>query len=266
MEFCTLASGSTGNSQYIGTKHIKLLIDAGVSGKYIESTLKNIGTSMSDVSAVLITHEHSDHIKGLGVLMRKYDIDVYINEATWEETKTQIGEVDDKRVHIFNTNQKFQIEDVMINPIAISHDAADPVSFSICSEDANICVATDMGVMNNDIVKQISDCDFLMIEANHDENMVKMGRYPYNLKRRILGDTGHISNETAGYEILKAAQHGRLSQVILGHLSRKNNFPELAYETINQILMDGQIELGRDINMDVAHHNRASRLYKFGKI
>ncbi len=265
VEFCALASGSTGNSQYIETNHIKLLIDAGVSGRYIENALKNIGKNISDISAILITHEHTDHIKGLGVLMRKYDLDVYANESTWNEAKEQIGDVDDRRVHIFKTDCDFEIEDIAISPIGISHDAADPVAFSLCSDDVKICVATDMGVVTPDIMCQIQDCDFLMIEANHDENMLKMGKYPYNLKRRILGENGHISNETAANEILKAAYKGRLSQVILGHLSRENNFPQLAYETVNQILTDGEVQIGREINMDVAHYNRVSRLYKLGK-
>ncbi len=265
IEFCALASGSTGNSQYIGTQHAKLLIDAGLSGRYIESSLKNIGTNTSDISSILITHEHSDHIKGLGVLMRKYEMDLYINEGTWLEVKNQIGDIDDTKVHIFNTDEEFEIEDLLISPIGISHDAVDPVAFSITSEDARICIATDMGVVTERIDQHIQDCNLLMIEANHDENMLKMGKYPYHLKRRILGEKGHISNETAAEEILKATNEGRLSQVILGHLSRENNFPQLAYETVKQILMTHDIEVGRDINMDVAHYNRASRLYRLNK-
>ncbi len=261
-QFCSLASGSTGNSQYIGTEHVKLLVDAGVSGRYIKNALHHIGTDISEISAVLVTHEHSDHIKGLGVLMRKYDVDVYINELTWHEVKKVIGEVNEDKVHIFQTGKSFDIQDMHISPIEISHDAVEPVAFCINTSHANVCIATDMGIINDEMNEKIKECDFLMIEANHDENMLKMGNYPYHLKRRILGEYGHLSNETAGNKVLETLRRGRLSQVILGHLSRENNFPHLAYETVNQILLSEGVEVSREINIDVAHPNKAGKLYR----
>ncbi len=264
-KFCSLASGSSGNSQYIGTNSAKILIDAGVSGKYIKNALEHIGITMSELSAVLVTHEHSDHIKGLGVLMRKYNLDVYINESTWHETKRYIGDVDENKVHIFQTGKPFEIEDMYIEPVSISHDAVDPVAFSIQTQQVNICVATDMGVVNDEICSKIDKCNFLMIEANHDENMLKMGNYPYQLKRRILGEKGHLSNEVAGNTALKSLKYGNLSQVLLGHLSRENNFPHLAYETINEIFVRNNIKLGIDVNIDIAHPCRVGKLYRLRK-
>ncbi len=266
IQFCSLASGSSGNVQYIGTKYSKILIDAGVSGKYIKNGLTHIGVNIADISAVLITHEHSDHIKGLGVLMRKYGIDVYINAATWEETKKYIGEVDENKVNIFETGKSFELGDLYISPISIFHDAVEPVAFSVNNDEANICVATDMGIISEDICDRINECDFLMIEANHDENMLKMGKYPYPLKRRILGNYGHLSNEIAANQILKTCQKGKLSQVVLGHLSRENNFPDLAYETVHQVLETNDIKVGREINIDVAHPHRVGKLYRICRL
>lgn len=262
MEFCSLASGSSGNSQYMATEKTEVLIDAGLSGRYIHSALENIGKSLENLNGILITHEHKDHVKGVGVLMRKMPIKIYVNEATWEAMKNGLGPVDENQVEIFNTNEAFQVGDMTVHPFPISHDAVDPVGFSVMAKNTKICVATDMGVASEEACYHMENSDFLMIEANHDENMLKAGPYPYYLKRRILGDQGHLSNTYAAKLLVQAAKKGRICQVLLGHLSRENNFPELAYETVSQIVEEENLKIGKDLNIDLAYRNKAGRLYR----
>jgi phosphoribosyl 1,2-cyclic phosphodiesterase len=212
-----------------------------------------------------VSHEHSDHIKGVGVLMRKYGLKLYVNQLTWNAMKHKIGAIEESQVVFFETNEPMQIGDIHIKPFSISHDAADPVGFTFSIDSAKLCVATDLGVADEQIVNEICDCDLLMIEANHDEEMLKMGKYPYYLKRRILSEDGHISNEYAGGLVVEAAKKGRVNQVLLGHLSKENNFPELAYETVRQVVENSQIQVGVDLNIDMTYRDRVSRLYKIRK-
>lgn len=262
MNFCSLASGSSGNCQYVATENTHLLIDAGLSGKYIRNALENIDVNPDQIEGILISHEHSDHVKGVGVLMRRYGMKLYVNEGTWSAMKHKVGEVDEDNVIFFKNNGVLRIGDLTVKPFSISHDAADPVGFSLTSEHAKVCVATDLGVANEGIIDEICDCDLLMIEANHDEEMLKMGKYPYYLKRRILSEDGHISNEYAGALVVRAAKAGRVNQVLLGHLSKENNFPELAYETVRQVVETSNIQVGVDLNIDMTYRDRVSRLYK----
>ncbi len=265
MNFCSLASGSSGNCQYISSDITHLLVDAGLSGKYIRNALENIDVDPESIHGILVSHEHSDHIKGVGVLMRKYGLKLYVNQLTWNAMKHKIGAIDEEQVVFFKTNESMTIGDIQVKPFSISHDAADPVGFTFSIESAKLCVATDLGIADEQIVHEICDCDLLMIEANHDEEMLKMGKYPYYLKRRILSEDGHISNEYAGSLVVEAAKKGRVNQVLLGHLSKENNFPELAYETVRQVVENSQIQVGIDLNIDMTYRDRVSRLYKIRK-
>lgn len=265
MNFCSLASGSSGNCQYISSETTHLLVDAGLSGKYIKNALENIDVDPGVIHGILISHEHSDHVKGVGVLMRRYGFKLYVNELTWNAMKHRVGEVDEESIIFFKSNETLKIGDIEVKPFSISHDAADPVGFSFSIEKAKVCVATDLGIADESIVREICDCDLLMIEANHDEEMLKMGKYPYYLKRRILSEDGHISNEYAGGLVVEAAKQGRVNQVLLGHLSKENNFPELAYETVRQVVENNAIQVGIDLNIDMTYRDRVSRLYKITK-
>jgi len=265
MNFCSLASGSSGNCQYVSSTTTHLLVDAGLSGKYIRNALENIDVNPEQIQGILISHEHSDHVKGVGVLMRRYGVKLYVNEATWGAMKHRVGEVNEDDIVFFKSNENIHIGDIEIKPFSISHDAADPVGFTFHVESAKVCVATDLGVADDIIINEIKDCDLLMIEANHDEEMLKMGNYPYYLKRRILGTDGHISNEYAGDLVVQAARAGRVNQVLLGHLSKENNFPELAYETVRQVVENSEFEVGIDLNIDMTYRDRVSRLYKIKK-
>ncbi len=266
MNFCSLASGSSGNCQYVSSETTHLLVDAGLSGKYIKNALDNIDVDPDIIHGILVSHEHSDHVKGVGVLMRRYGVKLYVNELTWSAMKHKVGEVNEESIIFFKSNESLTIGDITVKPFSISHDAADPVGFSFSIETAKVCVATDLGVASDEIVKEISDCDLLMIEANHDEEMLKMGKYPYYLKRRILSEDGHISNEYAGELVVEAARGGRVNQVLLGHLSKENNFPELAYETVRQVVENSNIEVGVDLKIDMTYRDRVSRLYKIKRV
>ncbi len=262
LHFCSLASGSSGNSQYVGSDTTKLLVDAGLSGKYIRTALESIEVDPSTIEGILVTHEHSDHIKGVGVLMRKFDLRLYVNEGTWLAMKAKIGKIDEEKVTIFENDVPFVIGDIEVKPYGISHDAADPVGYSFQSKGAKVCIATDLGEACERIVGEMQDCDLLMIEANHDVEMLKMGKYPYFLKQRILGEHGHLCNDYTGELVTEAIRGGRVNNVLLGHLSRENNFPELAYETVRQIVEKNDIEVGIDVNIDMAYRDRTSRYYR----
>lgn len=233
MEFGTIASGSSGNCLYIGDNQTHLLIDAGISKKRINEGLKSFGLDGDNIAGILVTHEHTDHIAGLGVMARKYNVPIYGTAKTLmevERTKS-IGAIPDKLFHIVNPGKAFNINNVTIEPFSIPHDAKDPVSYSFVKDDEKIGMVTDLGYYDDDIVNNLKDSDILYIEANHDINMLQAGPYPYYLKQRILSNRGHLCNEMAGRLICELI-HDKLKQIILGHLSKENNYPDLALQTV----------------------------------
>lgn len=261
LKFCSLASGSSGNCQFVSSKETKLLIDAGLTGKYITGALQSIDIEANTIDGLLITHEHSDHIKGVGVLMRKFDIPLYVNEKTWESMKDKIGSVKDKDIKIFTDCDPFLIGDIKVKPYNISHDASNPMGFSFVHDSSKISITTDTGCVSNELIDEIKDSDLLVLEANHDVEMVKFGKYPWFLKKRILSDHGHLSNEAAGNIVTEVVKNGNVKYVVLAHLSKENNFPELAYETVKNIAHENKIKVGVDINLDLTYRNRIGRVY-----
>ncbi len=233
MRICTIASGSSGNCIYVGTDHTHLLIDAGISGKRIETGLAEAGLSGKDIDAVLVTHEHADHIRGLGVLSRKLGKPVYTTEKTWKAASadSRIGKLPEGLFQKICPDEAFTVGDVRIRAFSTSHDAADPVGFRLEADRKSFAVATDLGYYNDYTVRQLQKLDVLLIESNHDVRMLEAGSYPYYLKRRILSDKGHLSNESAGH-LLNEVLHDGMRHIILGHLSKENNYPALAYETV----------------------------------
>ena len=233
MRICSIASGSSGNCIYIGSDSTHILIDCGISAKRIIRGLNDLGLEPSDLDAVLVTHEHSDHIKGLGIISRKFGLPVYTSEKTFKQTLRApgIGEVDQSLLQPVQADHTFEIGDLEIHPFHISHDAADPLGFRVNNGKKSAAVATDMGTFDAYTVRQLLNLDTILLESNHDVNMLEVGRYPYPLKRRILSDRGHLSNEMAG-GLLNEILHDNLQHVILGHLSAENNYPALAYETV----------------------------------
>ena len=266
LRFCSLASGSSGNCQYIASEAFSILLDAGLTGKYIEKSMNDIGEKIQNVSGILVTHEHSDHVKAIGILSRRFNIPIYANTNTWEAMRDRLGEIEEDNVRCFHTGTDFEIGDIKIRPYGISHDAMEPVAFSFIHDQAKISVTTDLGYVSEETKEEMLGSDLLMIESNHDVEMLKMGKYPWFLKKRILGNKGHLSNDSAGEVIAEMICSNRpITHVLLGHLSRENNFPELAFETVKGVLASKKITVGLDINLDLTFRDRVSKLYTIQK-
>ena len=233
MRLCSIASGSSGNCIYVGSDTTHLLVDVGISGKRTEAGLKELDLSMQDIDGIFITHEHADHIAGLGVLGRKYGIPIYATKGTIAAIKntSSVGKIPDELFCPISADEKVTIKDLVCNPMRISHDAAEPVAYRIQHGKKRVGIITDLGNYNDYTVESLKGMDALLLEANHDINMLQVGPYPYYLKQRILGDRGHLSNERAG-QLLCSLLHDKLQTVVLGHLSKENNLPELAYEAV----------------------------------
>lgn len=239
MRLCSIASGSSGNCIYVGHASTHLLVDAGISGKKIEQGLLEAGVKPESLTGLLVTHEHSDHIQGLGVLARKYGIPIYGTVETFcamKKGKTSIGKVEDALLQPVIPEESFSIGEIQITPFSVSHDAANPVAYTFEAEGHKIGMATDLGVYTEKTVNYLKNSELLYLESNHDENMLMVGSYPYYLKQRILGEHGHLSNDTAA-ELLCRLYHENLQHVVLAHLSKENNYPELAYETVRAELI-----------------------------
>ena len=260
MRLCSIASGSSGNCVYVGSEATHLLVDTGISGKRIEQGLRELDLAPKDLDGILITHEHADHISGLGVIARKYEIPIYATERTIEAIfqSGSLGKVEEALFHTVKEDEKFIIKDLTVNPMHISHDAVQPVAYRISYGNKKIGICTDLGVYNDYTVECLKGMDALLLEANHDVNMLQVGPYPYYLKQRILGDRGHLSNENSG-RLLCRVLHDGLRTVVLGHLSKENNLPELAYESVRmEINMDNNPYKAGDFDIRVAKRSELS--------
>lgn len=233
LELCSIASGSSGNCICVGSDHTHILIDAGISGKRIENGLNELELKTSEMQGILITHEHIDHIQGLGVLARRYGIPMFATEKTIQAILgcKSVGKIDPQLFHVIEPGKRFSIGELTIHPISISHDAADPVAYKVINEEKSVAVVTDLGTYTQEIIDDLKGLDALLLEANHDVKMLQMGAYPYQLKQRILGDRGHLSNERSG-QLLCELLHDNFGAVMLGHLSNENNYEALAYEAV----------------------------------
>lgn len=240
MRMVSIASGSSGNCIYIGSDQTHILVDAGISNKRIEAGLNEIGVKGGELNGILITHEHSDHIKGLGVLARKYGIPIYSTKETIEEigNMKSLGSYPDELFCPICPDVDFRVGDLDIKPFKIDHDAANPVAYRVQNGKKSVAVATDMGHYSQYIIDHLQGLDAILLESNHDVKMLEAGPYPYYLKRRILGDHGHLSNENAG-RLLSCILHENLKHIFLGHLSKENNYEELAYETVRLEITEG---------------------------
>lgn len=262
MDLCSIASGSSGNCAYVGSGSTGVLIDAGLSGKRVEAGLNSIDHTAKELDAVLITHEHSDHIKGLGVLSRKYGLPIYATAGTMEAIKQtkQMGAIDPGLFHIIQPDEAFRLGDLSILPFTISHDAAQPVGYRLECGGRSVGIATDLGQYSEYTIRRLQKLNALLLEANHDVNMLQVGRYPYHLKRRILGERGHLSNENAG-RLLCRLLHDQLHAVFLGHLSKENNYEALAYETVcAEVACGGTPYQPQDFYIQVAKREQVSRM------
>lgn len=259
VNFCPIASGSSGNSIYVGTEHTHILFDAGLSGKKIEQGLTQLNIEGKKINALFITHEHADHIKGAGIVSRKFDVPIYATEGTWAAMELSIGKIPEKNKKFIYYGEQCVIDDICVSAFEIPHDALEPAGYSIYAKKYKMTIATDLGHITPTIKENVSGSNILLLEANHDVAMLENGSYPWNLKQRILSENGHISNVAAG-ELLCEIMSKKLKYVYLGHLSEKNNKPYLAYETVEKILNKNKIKVGTYLKMDMAARYSTSRM------
>jgi phosphoribosyl 1,2-cyclic phosphodiesterase len=259
IKFCSLYSGSSGNSLFISSGDTRLLVEAGLSGKKIIEALCSIGEKASEIDAILVSHEHSDHIRGAGILSRKFNLPIYASQGTWKAMEKMIGPVLERNKMIFSSYKPFQIGDITVTPFPIPHDANEPVGYSFCASGKKVTVATDIGHISMDLLNNFANSDLLLLESNHDVEMLKIGPYPWPLKKRIASEQGHLSNEAAGEVVAYLAQKGT-KRFLLGHLSKENNFPELAYQTVCNALYEKCLEAGTDVAVDVALRDHVGRV------
>lgn len=255
MKLCSIASGSSGNCIFVGSDKTNLLVDAGISAKRIENGLNRIDIKPDTIQGILVTHEHTDHVSGLGVMARRYHIPIY---ATYETAMAlrrikSLGQISEELFHYVEPDKIFAINDISIEPFSTSHDASNPVCYTMQIDGRKVGIATDLGKFDDYTVSKLGDSDLLMIEANHDINMLLVGKYPYYLKQRILGDRGHLSNDSSASLISKLISKKK-QHIILAHLSKENNYEELAYETVLCELTRLGIS-SKDFTLSVAHRD-----------
>jgi len=252
MQVHVLASGSTGNAILLDFKHTKILVDAGISTRRIKNSLEELGMSIEELDGVVITHEHRDHVSGLATMTKKYNTPIYASMNTWGAMYCR-DLIPEACCRILT--KSFEIGEVKVEPFSISHDAADPVGFQFFNEQLKCSVVTDLGIVTEEVKQAIALSDILILESNHDIEMLEKGPYPWHLKKRIRGNRGHLSNYDAGWTLARLERKPSM-QVFLAHMSQKNNDPELAMETVSGILTQQGCQLGSEIALHRTYPNR----------
>lgn len=248
LHFSVLASGSTGNAFYIGTEKQRLLVDVGLSGKRMEELFKTIGRDPKMLDGILVTHEHSDHIKGLGVLARRYHLPIYANEKTWQAMEGMIGEIPNDQKFTFQIGEVKTFSDIEVESFGVSHDAAAPMFYVFHHNKQKVALCTDLGYVSDRIKGVIKDADAFIFESNHDIEMLRMCRYPWNIKRRILSDVGHVSNEDAALALSEVIGD-KTKRIYLAHLSKDNNMKDLARMSVQQTLESKGFVIGEKFDL-----------------
>ena len=262
MRFMTIASGSSGNCTLVGSDTTTILVDAGVSKKKIQEGLRSADCDLSDISGIFVTHEHIDHVRALGVISRSLSIPIYATEDTCHMLAgmKEMGVFDEDLLNCIDTDRDINIGDLTINAHTIWHDAADPVCYTIRAGGRKISIATDLGDYDEYLINALQGADVLLVEANHDVRMLQVGPYPYALKQRILSKRGHLSNERGG-QLIRALLNDHIRHISLGHLSRENNYPDLAYETVKlELSCNGYTNDVRDFDLTVATRDCPGKL------
>ena len=261
-ECCSLYSGSSGNSFFIQTENTKILIDAGVSCKKIENALDSLNVTLDEINAIFITHEHIDHTKSVGLISSKYNIPIYTNIEAWNALISSNQKLENSSVKFFKNDSNIFFQDLKITPFSTPHDAANPCGFNIFKDNKKISIATDLGHVSPKIIQSLENSSFLMLEANYDINVLKYSSYPYSLKQRISGPNGHLENNATGKTIAHLVKGG-LENALLIHLSKENNFPDLAYKTVMEELQMEKISENY-LSLNVAPRDFPSKLFKVG--
>ena len=262
MQFCTLFSGSSGNCAYLSTDRGGLLIDCGMSGKQTLAALHQAGLGLSSIHALLITHEHTDHVKGAGIISRKLNLPIYATEGTWDGMNRGLGEIPRHHRMTIRADEGFFLDDIEAIPFHIPHDANEPVGFRFNLGQYSVAVATDLGHFSRFVFESIQGADIVLLESNHDPDMLKNNpSYPQRLKTRILGRKGHLSNDAGAQAAVQLLTSGT-KHLLLGHLSQENNTPELAHDTVSAALTEAGAVIGEDISLNVAGRFQAGYLYR----
>ncbi|KIL78289.1 MBL fold metallo-hydrolase [Bacillus badius] len=248
LRFSVLASGSTGNAFYVETQDQAFLVDAGLSGKQMEALFAQIDREIKNLTGILVTHEHSDHIKGLGVLARKYKLPIYANEKTWQAMDKLTGNIDVEQKFIFDMETVQSFGNLDIESFGVSHDAAEPMFYVFHHEGKKLALITDTGYVSDRMKGIIKGADAYVFESNHDVQMLRVGRYPWNIKRRILGDFGHVSNEDAALAMSDVIGD-RTKRIYLAHLSQDNNMKDLAKMSVTQTLEMKDMPVGEQFEL-----------------
>lgn len=259
--FCSLFSGSSGNAAVLRTDHGAVLIDCGMSGKQVLGAMASAGLDPSELRGILVTHEHSDHVRGVGIMSRKLRLPIYATEGTWQGMEASVGSVPLECRVAITPGESFFINDMEIAPFTIPHDANEPVGYRIYLPGLSVAVATDMGYFSQTVKDAIEGAELVLLESNHDPELLKQNpHYPAALKSRILGRKGHLSNESGANAAVELAKSGA-KHLLLGHLSRENNTPEMAYNATRDALINAGAELNGDVSLHVAARDRVSYLY-----
>ena len=253
MKICTLSSGSSGNSAFLEHKNTKILIDCGLSGKHIENCLKSIGEEPENINYILVTHEHIDHIRGLGVLSRKYNIPIFASHKTWKWMlmNNRIGNISTQNIREFQTGEEIFLKDISVKSFPTPHDAVDPHGFRFECDGHIAVLATDIGHISTEIENNIANCECAILEANHDEQMLTNGAYPEYLKERILSDYGHLSNRISAAFASKMVSNGT-KHLILSHLSSENNTPTCVTTEMQKSFNQISAKSGSDFTFQIA--------------
>lgn len=261
IKMSVLASGSTGNATYVESDKGALLIDVGLTGKKMEGLFNQIDRDIKDVNGILVTHEHVDHIKGLGVLARKYQLPVYANENTWKAIERKDPNIPSDQKYIFNPYETKSIAGFDIESFSVSHDAIDPQFYIFHNDYKKLSMITDTGYVSDRMKGMIHGSDCFIFESNHDVDMLRMGRYPWKTKQRILSDEGHVSNEDAAYAMREVIT-GSTKRIYLSHLSRDNNMKDLARMSVAQVLNEHDIDTDNDVVLYDTDKDFATMIYE----
>lgn len=248
MRFSVLASGSSGNAIYIENEEHSFLVDAGLSGRKMEELFASIGKSMSNLDGILVTHEHSDHIKGLGIVARKHKVPIYANAKTWDAMDGLVGAIPVEQRFHFDMETVKTFGSIDIESFAVSHDAADPMFYVFHENGRKLALITDTGYVSDRMKGIIQASDAFVFESNHDVGMLQMGRYPWSVKRRILSDVGHVSNEDAAVAMSEVMSE-KPTRIYLSHLSKDNNMKDLARMSVEQTLQTKGIIVGEYVDL-----------------
>ena len=263
LAICSLASGSSGNCYLVRTPDTAVLVDAGISARQIKLRLEAMGLCLEDISAVLITHEHADHVMALESLAKRTGAAVCMSRGTYGALDLPL---DGERLMLFSAGDSFSVAGLEIRSFPLSHDAAEPVSYSFTAGGRKLVIVTDTGVVTDEIAAEAADADILVLESNHDVNILRVGRYPWFLKMRILGDRGHLSNDAAAQLLLRITQDEapgteRERIILLAHLSQENNFPEMALATVTNELSGRGYIAGKRLLIETLSRTEQSPLY-----